>query len=386
MPKQFRLSNETNLDGLHKRPLYDELIGEINKPLITHYPDRKATQLRNSNWLQQLDGDDYESLKQMNHNIMKEHEKEILLKHYAQAHGVPLQEVKSMHKQTAETATGPETAYHDIAADDESMPDTNTGAAPSTGNPLFGPEIDLTNENLYRTVDRQPMRSKTINKIQKETGKQNTKRKEKMAKDDHDSAVAIVAQADMKDVEMEEARKAAKRKAFAKSANEHLSIVKTDIDDKTKQKKRFKEEDEATKLDRVEPTFGEIMETAKAYDERKAKPKRNVRQGGATSSTDPDKKAPKKASKRKRSKSPDPETLREKNELSKQEVLAIQNHDVAVEKGSNLQQFKTENDWKMALGKRKEPYQDQMALRKLKFNASYTISRMINTILTYDKK
>ena len=80
MPKTFRLSNETNLDGLHRRPLYDELIGEINKPLITHYPDRKATQLRNSNWLQQLDGDDYESLKQMNHNIMKEHEKEILLK------------------------------------------------------------------------------------------------------------------------------------------------------------------------------------------------------------------------------------------------------------------------------------------------------------------
>ena len=71
MPKTFRLSNETNLDGLHRRPLYDELIGEINKPLITHYPDRKATQLRNSNWLQQLDGDDYESLKQMNHIILK---------------------------------------------------------------------------------------------------------------------------------------------------------------------------------------------------------------------------------------------------------------------------------------------------------------------------
>ena len=78
--------------------------------------------------------------------------------------------------------------------------------------------------------------------------------------------------------------------------------------------------------------------------------------------------------------------MREKNELSKHELLAIQNHDVALNKGSNLQQFKTENEWKMALGKRKEPYQDQMALRKLKFNASYTISRMINAILTYDKK
>ena len=110
----------------------------------------------------------------------------------------------------------------------------------------------------------------------------------------------------------------------------------------------------------------------------------------AVASKDPPKKvraeAPRKASKRKRSKSPEPETLREKNELSKKEVLAIHNHDVAVNKGSNLIQHKTENEWKMSLGKRKEPYQDQMALRKLKWNASYTISRMINAILGYDKK
>ena len=63
-------------------------------------------------------------------------------------------------------------------------------------------------------------------------------------------------------------------------------------------------------------------------------------------------KAERKSSKRKRSKSPDPETLREKNQLSKQEVLAIQNHDVAVNKGSNLVHYKTENEWKDALGKK----------------------------------
>jgi hypothetical protein len=150
MPKQFRLSNETNLDGLHRRPLYNELIGEINKPLITQYPDRKATQLRNSLWLQQLDGDDFESLKQMNHNIMKEKEKDILLKHYAQAQGVPLQEVRSMHRQAQETTAPPQTQYYDMSAGDEPMPDANTNPAPTTDNPLFGPEIDLTNENLLK--------------------------------------------------------------------------------------------------------------------------------------------------------------------------------------------------------------------------------------------
>ena len=116
----------------------------------------------------------------MNHNIMKEKEKEILLTHYAQAQGVPLQEVRSMHRQAQETTTPPQTQYFYMSTGDEPMPETNTAPTPATNNPLFGPEIDLTNENLYKTVDRQPMRSKTLNKIQKEPeepGKPNTKRK-----------------------------------------------------------------------------------------------------------------------------------------------------------------------------------------------------------------
>ena len=168
MSKQFKLSNETSLDGLHRRPLYNELIGEINKPLITQYPDRKATQLRNSLWLQQLDGDDDESLQQMNDNIMKEKEKEILLTHYAQAQGLPRQEVRSMHRQAQETTAPPQTQYFDMSAGDEPMPDANTNPTPTTDHPLFGPEIDLTNENLLKTLDRQPMRSKTINTAKKE--------------------------------------------------------------------------------------------------------------------------------------------------------------------------------------------------------------------------
>jgi hypothetical protein len=265
-----------------------------------------------------------------------------------------------MHKQAQETTAPPKTQYFDMSAGDEPMPDAPSEASHKTDHPLFGPEIDLTNENLFKTVDRQPMRSKTINKTLKETGKQNTKRKEKMAKDEHDEAVALVAQSDVKDAEIEVSRRAVKKSAFTKLVNEHLGKVKTDVDSKVNK--------ELAKINKIEPTDEEILAVAKAYDERKAKPKRNAQKGGSAASTDAPKakaKAERNSSKRKRSKSPDPETLREKNQLSKQEVLAIQNHDVAVEKGSNLQQFKTENEWKMALGKRKEPYQDQMALRKL---------------------
>ena len=271
------------------------------------------------------------------------------------------------------------------------MTDASTNPAPTTDHPLFGPEIDLTNEPLYKTVDKQPARSKTINKTLKETGKQNTKRKEKMAKDEHDEAVALVAQSDVKDAEIEVSRRAVKKSAFTKLVNEHLGKVKTDVDSKVNK--------ELAKINKVEPTDEEILAVAKAYDDRKAKPKRNVQVGGSSASTDPPKakaKAERKSSKRKRSNSPDPdpETLREKsqsskqekNQLSKQEVKAIGNYDLAIDKGSNLVHYKTENEWKDALGKKRTPYEDQMALRKLKFNAGYSISRMIQTIMTFDKK
>ena len=104
-----------------------------------------------------------------------------------------------MHKQSPETTAPPQTQYFDMSAGDEPMPDSHTDATHPTDHPLFGPEIDLTNENLYKTVDRLPMRSKTIHKIQqepKEPGKPNTRRKEKLAKDEHDDAVAQVAQSE----------------------------------------------------------------------------------------------------------------------------------------------------------------------------------------------
>ena len=205
----------------------------------------------------------------MNHNIMKEHEKEILLKHYAQAHGVPLQEVKSMHKQAQETTPPPQTQYYDMSAGDEPMPDANTDRASSAEQPLFGPEIDLTNENLYKTVDRQPMRSKTLHKIQKEPkepGKQNTRRKEKLAKDEHDEAVAKVAQSDIQDEAIQVSRKAVKKSAFVKSTNEHLGKINTDVDAKVNR--------EIAKLNKNEATDQEILDLAEAYEEHKEKQKK----------------------------------------------------------------------------------------------------------------
>ena len=67
-------------EGLKLRPSYDDLINLLDKPIINKYPDRKASQLRNSHWLSQLDGDSYRAMDELHHNMIKEHEKRRYLK------------------------------------------------------------------------------------------------------------------------------------------------------------------------------------------------------------------------------------------------------------------------------------------------------------------
>ena len=45
-----------NYTGLRTKPAYDSLLGEIANQPVIRFPDRRATQLRNSPYLTQLDG------------------------------------------------------------------------------------------------------------------------------------------------------------------------------------------------------------------------------------------------------------------------------------------------------------------------------------------
>ena len=88
-----------------------------------------------------------------------------------------------------------------------------------------------------------------------------------MAKDDHDDAVAQVAQADTQDATIQRSRKAGKKSAFMKSANERLGKLSTDLDVKVNR--------EIAKLNKIEPTDQEILDVAKAYEEHKEKQTKN---------------------------------------------------------------------------------------------------------------
>ena len=77
-----------NYKGLRKRPTYDELVDFIEKdPERIHYPDRRATELRESPYLTQLDGEGMRQMESSEVNKMKEQQKQHLLRQMAKQTG-----------------------------------------------------------------------------------------------------------------------------------------------------------------------------------------------------------------------------------------------------------------------------------------------------------
>ncbi len=90
-----------------------------------------------------------------------------------------------------------------------------------------------------------------------------------------------------------------------------------------------------------------------------------------------------KAKKRGASKSPetlrydDPESAHEpKNKLSQRAIKINESHDLAISDGAKLEHHPSFGAWNIALGRKKDPFHQQMKLRKLPFNKSTTIAAM----------
>ena len=74
------------------------------------------------------------------------------------------------------------------------------------------------------------------------------------------------------------------------------------------------------------------------------------------------------------------------NITSQRAIKNIEKQDIAISSGVIKETHPTLGTWKMALGGKKEPFQQQMNLRKLPFNKQTTIAAMINKIMEFDKK
>ena len=78
------MTETLNSTGLKLKPSYIELLDYLQRdPDRIHYPDRKATQLRNSFQLSQLDGIGNLEMERMQRKQMIEQQKEQMLKQFA---------------------------------------------------------------------------------------------------------------------------------------------------------------------------------------------------------------------------------------------------------------------------------------------------------------
>jgi len=84
------------ITGLRKRPTYDELINEIGEDPIKRYPDRRASQIENSNYMSQLSSG-FQGVIEQNEKVMKEKTKQLLLQGIASGSAVSHSELKSIH-------------------------------------------------------------------------------------------------------------------------------------------------------------------------------------------------------------------------------------------------------------------------------------------------
>ena len=70
------------LKGLRKRETYEELINELGEDPIKKYPDRRASQIENSNFMSQL-ASGFQEVIEQNNRLLKEKTKELLLQEIA---------------------------------------------------------------------------------------------------------------------------------------------------------------------------------------------------------------------------------------------------------------------------------------------------------------
>ena len=88
------------LKGLRKRETYDELINELEEDPIKKYPDRRASQIENSNFMSQL-ALGFQEVIEQNNRIMKEKTKALLLQEMAASSNIS-------HKQLSIAKTPPQ--------------------------------------------------------------------------------------------------------------------------------------------------------------------------------------------------------------------------------------------------------------------------------------
>ena len=120
------------LKGLRKRETYDELKNELGDDPIKKYPDRRASQIENSNVMSQLALGFQEVLEQ-NNRVMREKTKELLLQDVAKSNTKSHHDFKSLSSLGMSGLLNSAKRPDFLPTEDSSV----SSVAPSEGNLFF---------------------------------------------------------------------------------------------------------------------------------------------------------------------------------------------------------------------------------------------------------
>jgi hypothetical protein len=134
--------------GLKKRPTYNELVHEIETdPHRIHYPDRRATQLRESPYLTQLDGEGMRQMEMFEINKIKNQQKKHMLQEIANNTGQSIAEVQAVQPPQHHGIQ-----HHDMFQDDDPIThedDYDNPVVHTSGNFFdFDEEGDLLDQSI----------------------------------------------------------------------------------------------------------------------------------------------------------------------------------------------------------------------------------------------
>ena len=217
------------LKGLRKRETYEELINELGDDPIKKYPDRRASQIENSNFMSQL-ASGFQEVIEQNDRILKEKTKELLLQEASASSAVSHRHVsiqRSLHTQ------------HNI--DDDHMADllnqqmyitqARPGVIGSTSSVDWLHQVPAAREpQVHRVLNPDIQMSSSSSSNQPPQG---TKRPQRFViADDVDTDIQQHQAIDIDDLEMQQMHDDAKLFTLIKEMkNDHEAMGNTPIDE-----------------------------------------------------------------------------------------------------------------------------------------------------------
>ena len=394
-------TNNTNImfQGLRRRPTYDELVGEVDKPIFDKYPDRKAYKLRSSNWLSQLDGDTSQIIETQNHNLMKEKEKEHLLNAYASSTNVPIYHARAMHSQSAAAARQQED--DDILSSllSPDRPRTEWGTPERQATPdearrqlsyqdVSPQEIPSQSQltHYHHSVVPAPMtQSETISrnkfKVQSKKKPQPTTKTKffDMTEDDLDEEVQHQHEMNVDDAEMKYLESTVKLQTMLMETQQMLQSTSTAVDDKM----QTSTASSSSQKNKAETSSPAPRPKSKAKPEPKGESASSSTKPAKTKTSKPTAKAKKVPHDDAKDQEPESTTIPIKKPIKS---IAIEKVIPKVVHGTQIEKFGSFDEW---MTKKNRGFLiDQLDLRKVKLNKTdrkrMSIKNMIDKLLEHD--